>query len=131
MAELLVRTEDRTTGDPNVDAQNWKRGMVVTVQEDGWPWGTLEVNNPVFLIVKVPGMTVAAASVFLGNLIEDPMTDFTSPRRSFKVDLDHPSLTGRLAALNGLAHRVITLNTTQLAAVKAAVTVSNPLVVGT
>lgn len=90
MAELLVRVVDKVNSDPYLDVHCTKRGDVIAVCPDGWRWGSGELNNPAWRIVKLPGVTVSQASVFLGPEIE---TDPTHPNRmrrnrAFKIDVD-------------------------------------------
>ena len=61
MAEFLVRgvTNGTTAG-------KWRRGDIVSVQADGWNWGSKEVA-PDFYKIKVPGMSVAKARLLLGR----------------------------------------------------------------
>lgn len=72
MCELLVWTLDRIGDNPEHDAWCPKRGDVVTVQEDGWPWGNKEVGVPHWQIVRVPGVSASAASAFTA---EEPPVD--------------------------------------------------------
>lgn len=55
MAEILFFVEDKTNDDKELNAQAYKRGDVVVVCPDGWPWGREELKDPRFRIVKVPG----------------------------------------------------------------------------
>ncbi len=94
MAELLVRRVDKVHADFYMNAKQTKRGDVITVQADGWPWGTKEVNNPAWIIIKVPGVD---PSDLLGLLAAEPETDPRQPSktlqpRAFRLDLDHPAL---------------------------------------
>ena len=91
MAELLVRVVDKVNADPYLNAKCTKRGDVIVVQPDGWPWGKDEQKNPAWRIVKVPGLSVIDASAFLGPELD---TDPEQPSavlqpRAFKLDLDH------------------------------------------
>lgn len=65
MAELLVKASDATNPDPAKDQRGcYKRGDVVCVRPDGHEWGRLE-GLPRFVVVKVPGVSVAAAESHL------------------------------------------------------------------
>lgn len=102
MCELLVRVVDKTNpDDPYLDAQLTKRGDVICVQPDGWPWGTEELKNPDWRIIKLPGVNPDALAAFLSPEID---TDPTQPskvlqRRAFKLDLDHAVLADAASAL--------------------------------
>ena len=65
MCELLVNLVDTSNPDPLMDVGCYKAGDVITVQEDGWLWGSMEVGNTNWSIVKLPG---APAKSFLSLL---------------------------------------------------------------
>ncbi len=95
MAELLVRRTDKTHPDPYMDAKQTKRGDVICVQPDGWPWGTKELANPDWIILLVPGVSPEDLS---GLLAAEPETNPAQPSRmlqprAFKLDLDHSEIT--------------------------------------
>lgn len=89
MAEMLVKAEDATAAR---DIGCYKRGDVVSIQEDGFAWGVKERIPPAqggkFVIVKVPGIKPS----------ELEADDFTKPeldeqgvmtrRRFVRVNLD-------------------------------------------
>lgn len=57
MAELLLRVVDKIN--PHCPIKNrlcTKRGDVIHVARDGWPWGSDETANPHWVIVKLPGV---------------------------------------------------------------------------
>lgn len=90
MAELLVRTVDKVNEDFYLNCACTKRGDVIAVQDDGWPWGKEERANPEWTIIKVPGVP---AEKFLSFLAPEPETNSKVPsrtrqRRAFKLDLD-------------------------------------------
>lgn len=91
MAELLVMNVDRVNPDDIYkDAKLYKRGDVVVVCPDGWPWSETERTGPDFAIVKIPGMKVEEALDFLEPEKDaDPSSPSkTLQRRAVKVDLD-------------------------------------------
>ena len=76
MCEALVCIRNMgQSGDPLIDSCAPKRGDVVTVQEDGWNWGTCELgqivqgnpngNHAFFRIFKFPNTSVAQAAKML------------------------------------------------------------------
>lgn len=91
MCEILVRVIDKTNpGDPYLDAKCTKRGDVISVQRDGWPWGVQEQLNPDWRIVKIPGVSVDDVASLLAP---EPETDPQNPSRMlqsrlFRLDLD-------------------------------------------
>lgn len=134
MCEMLVRTQDNVLPDAIENLKSWKRGMVITVQEDGWVWGNEELNNPVFAIIKAPGMTVSEGSIFLGNLI-DPraaVPDTKNPLRQFSVNLEDVSIKSLVTDVGAKTRPIeaISLTKPQVTALKTVVSISNPLVVG-
>lgn len=90
MCELLVLSVNKVNADPYLDAKQYKRGDVVCVKPDGWGWGRQELANPLFRIIKVPGVSVSQASGFLGpELDSDPTNPSQMLRpRAFSLDLD-------------------------------------------
>ena len=95
MCELLIRVIDKiNTKDPYLDARCTKRGDVICVQENGWNWGTEELINTDWRIVKIPSVSVDQASVFLSPEIE---VDIHNPSkvlqpRGFKFDLSSATI---------------------------------------
>lgn len=128
MAELLVRTQSNVSADSVDDLKCWKRGMVIVAMPDGWAWGKEELSNPLFLIVKVPDMTLAAASAFLGNLIQAGRTDTVNPMRAFKLDLDNPVIATQIKA--DRTKENATLLSADVQALKVSVDLVNPLIIG-
>lgn len=95
MAELLIRVVDKTHADPMKDVKLTKRGDVICVQEDNWPWSEAEKTNPDWRIFKWPSSTVSALNVFLTpELSTEPKTSEDMPDdpmlqiRGFSLDVD-------------------------------------------
>lgn len=90
MCEMLVMAVDKFNPDPYLDAKQYKRGDVVCVQPDGWGWGKEELANPLFRIIKVPGVSVADALVFAESEVDiDPLNPSRMLQaRVHKLDLD-------------------------------------------
>lgn len=65
MAELLIMRNDKSSKDPETDAQMYKRGDVVNIMEDGHEWSRLDDPdtdpNKTFILVRVPGLSIKAA----------------------------------------------------------------------
>lgn len=94
MAELLVRRVDKTHTDFYLNTKQTKRGDVIVVQPDDWPWGIKELSHPEWIIVRVPKVPMEE---FEGLLAAEPETDPKNPSRTlqaraFKLDLDHPAV---------------------------------------
>lgn len=88
--EAIFFVVDRVAEDPYVDAMAYKRGDVIVVKPDGWPWSEAELTNPDWRIIKFPAVTVEQAASFLAPEVE---TDPRNPnrmrqRRGFRLDLD-------------------------------------------
>jgi hypothetical protein len=67
MAEVLIRVVDKVNPtDPAKDQLCFKAGDVIHVAPDGWGWGSEEVTNPDWRIVKLPGFDPA----LLADLLE-------------------------------------------------------------
>lgn len=87
MAELLIKATDAFNADPIKDkAGCYKRGDVVVVMNDGWPWGKSE-GPPKFVIVKIPGMTVEEAQKYIESEKDAPDSEVLT-RRKFKFHID-------------------------------------------
>jgi hypothetical protein len=72
VAELLIKAVSATNPDATKSARwCYKRGDPVVVMPDGWSWGTQEVippaNGGVFVIIKIPDVTVAQALRFISK----------------------------------------------------------------
>lgn len=96
MAEMIVMAIDKVnTESPYLDAGCYKRGDVIIIQEDGWPWSEEERNHPRWRIVKIPGVPASRLSAFMasepGDRVQNPMLQ----RRGFKFDLDEHERRGR------------------------------------
>ncbi len=62
MADLLIRIRDKeSSGDPETDAVQFKRGDVIAVWPTPGPWGTEELRNPDWRIVRLPNVSVEDA----------------------------------------------------------------------
>lgn len=60
MAEVLIRVVDKVhPTDAVLDRQLTKFGDVIHVAPDGWPWGSEELINPEWRIVKIPTLDPA------------------------------------------------------------------------
>jgi hypothetical protein len=65
MAELLIKAVDATHSDPAKDSRGcYKRGDPVVAMPDGHSWGVRE-GLPKFVLLKVPGVTVAQAQQYI------------------------------------------------------------------
>lgn len=95
MAELLVRVVDKVGPDVYADAKLTKRGDVIVVCMDGWAWGTEELGNPAFRILRIPGVEPDALSwLLVGEPESNPQQPSkTLQRRAFKLDLDSAAVT--------------------------------------
>lgn len=94
MAEFLIKAIDATHPDPVKNERGcYKRGDVVAVKPDGWPWGARE-GFPTFVIVKVPGLDPAAVEHLLHQHEDttDPENPKVFKRRLWGFHLDHAAL---------------------------------------
>lgn len=89
MCELLVRTVDKSNPDDiYLDVKLTKRGDVIVIREDGWPWSEAERTSPFWKIFKMPGIKASDLSAFIAEEPGDPKFNQTLQRRAFKFDLD-------------------------------------------
>jgi hypothetical protein len=71
MAEFLIRVVDKDVpSDPDGNRLRPRMGDVVTVQPDGWPWSAKERTETFWRIVRVPGLSVDAATDWLDSLFD-------------------------------------------------------------
>lgn len=76
MAEILIKAVDANHEDPIQDLLCYKRGDIVVVKRDGWPWGKEELKAPkdggVFVRLKLPGVPVSSVEKYIEqhNIIE-------------------------------------------------------------
>jgi hypothetical protein len=94
MCEVLVRVRDKVNEDFYRDTKCTKRGDVIVVAPDGWPWGNDELTLPFWRIVKLPNISVSEASTLLAPEVDtDPANPSkTLQRRAFKLDLSNVNL---------------------------------------
>ena len=90
MAELLVRMVDKVNpNDYDLNLKCFKRGDVIDVHEDGWPWSAAEVLNPEWKIMYFPNGTMSAAESYLVPELPTGPDDLSTKRlRGFYFDLD-------------------------------------------
>lgn len=89
MIELLVRIVDKTSDDKNKDIQLTKRGDVIAWHLAGEDWGTQELSNPEWRIIKAD-ITEADANALLAPELP---TKLGTPneilkKRAVKLDVD-------------------------------------------
>lgn len=86
MAELLVRVVDKVNSTSQVlDSRCTKRGDVIVVMEDGWPWGNEELGvNSNYVVLKLPNASRAGL-----RLLEFPEGTLSplDQRRGRKVEI--------------------------------------------
>lgn len=94
MAELLIRVTDKVNPEFYKNTKCTKRGDVIVVHENGWPWGRDELTAPFWRIVKHDELSVSEASAFLAPQFDtDPQhPSRTLLRRAFKLNLDAAGL---------------------------------------
>jgi hypothetical protein len=83
MCEMVCFVGDNSNpNDPEIDALAWKPGMIVRVEDDGYPWSAAERVYP-FEIVKAPGVAKTDLAAYLAEAAPDPQTFTLHGRRSF------------------------------------------------
>ena len=92
MCEILIKAIDALHIDPEKDKMCYKRGDAVVVMPDGHLWGK-EEGLPKFVVVKIPGMSVAAGKVYTEddfNLVDNGETieRVVTIRRKVKIHID-------------------------------------------
>jgi hypothetical protein len=92
MCELLLINYDKSDPDPEIDKWMYKRGMMVTVQDNGWAWNETELSSA-YKILYVPGITKAQALKFIKHKeslteVDDIGNPLPLTRRRYVLDLD-------------------------------------------
>ena len=90
--ELLIRVVDKVNpDDANLNKQLTKRGDVIAIMPDGHNWGTKELSNPDWRIVRMPSLTRLEAESLLEG--EDPEKVAFPAKRKNKLNVDDALLT--------------------------------------
>lgn len=98
MAEMIVRMADKVNREsPYLDVKCTKRGDVIAICEDGWPWSKAELTNPDWTLVKVTGVLASDLSAYLAAEPGDPKVNQMLQRRAFYFDLDAYAASGKTA----------------------------------
>ena len=77
MAELLIKARDPIDLPVNEEKRNrcYRKGDIIVVMPDGHEWGK-EERLPKFVVIKVPGMSVATAKKYIEpNEIDTGLVD--------------------------------------------------------
>ena len=109
MCELLVIVTDKTNADPYLDAKCYKRGDVVTVHPDGHIWGSGELINPLFRILKMPGLPVTDALSLVKSEVDVDMNNPSSvlQRRASRLLLDNLPSSVKIALAKGRSNPLV------------------------
>jgi len=68
MCEFLIRIVDKVNNTDKIkNSQLKKRGDVVVIVDDGWPWSPKELTNPDWEIKKFPGIPKEKMSGFIAG----------------------------------------------------------------
>lgn len=62
------------------------RGEIIVIKPDGWQWGKLE-SPPRFIVIKIPGDSVAQAMKYTQGLVDSLLFDRTIPQQPDTVDV--------------------------------------------
>lgn len=143
MAELLVFAADRIGDDVFKNAKLPKRGHVITIQVNNWPWGIEERTNPIFRIFKIPSVGVNTLSNLLSPEIGTvPGLDWTLltntlQERGFRLDMTLLSIPQSVRTYwqdDTRAAAFFTIGAAGVAAIQAAIVpvtpITNPAVIG-
>lgn len=91
MAEILIRVRDKEGHNPLLPGEH----EVVVVCPDGWGWSHLELSNPDWRVVLLPGMSVSEARRWESPENVDPEV-FVRRRRHFKLTPEQLSSSDQL-----------------------------------
>lgn len=91
MADILIRIRDKeSSGDPETDALQFKRGDVIAVWPTPGPWGTEERRNPDWRILRLPNVSVEDVGELLR--VETDALERISRKRRARFNVDSVSL---------------------------------------
>lgn len=89
--EMLVWVNDKFVHPSDVgtplDLYNYKAGDVITVQPDGWQWGSGEVNHPDWAIVCAPILPTHASTLTMHGAPQVPALNKQYPIRAHRLDV--------------------------------------------
>jgi len=87
MVELLIYMKDRINPkNPNIT--NPRRGDVIIANPDGFQWGVEERTNPLFRVVRVPGLTVSTIESLIAQEPGDSDLNSNLNFRNKHIDVD-------------------------------------------
>jgi recombinational DNA repair protein (RecF pathway) len=100
MAELLIRVVDKVhPTDPAKDQLCFKAGDVIHVAADGWPWGSEELTNPEWRILKLPGVDPALVEDMLeAQTVQQGDVTHMVRKRHKCFDVAHPTVQAYIAS---------------------------------
>lgn len=141
MAELLVRVRDKVNvTDFYADCKCTKRGDVIVVCPDGWPWGDQELTRPEYRLVRLQGVGVAAVTPYLAPELDiDPThPSRTLQRRLYKIDFSNltiPTAFKTFVADDTRTTPMFVVPAAQVATIQAAIVqkapIPDPAILGT
>lgn len=120
MCEALVMVQDKQGFDPKANALSDRPGDVIVVCEDGWPWTKLELTNPNWCVLKMPGMPVAAFAAMVPPVLD--AAGRMVAKHSMNFDLSNPAMA---AVAAGKASAVTVSDGAQKTAILAAAVVKD------
>lgn len=88
MCEIIMRLVSKTHPDLWWDVKQTKRGDVIEVQADGWPWQERDLSNPDWALLKLPNVSVEFARQFLAAETGDPLINPYLQRKRSYIDID-------------------------------------------
>lgn len=100
VCDALIVMHDQVNPDPLIDCRRFKRGDMVAVVPDDWPWSEFEKSNPNWRIAKFPLVSVAEAEIFIAAERDlDPANPSRMLRqRARSINVDSPAVTAATRA---------------------------------
>ena len=95
MVEALIRVADKTNSNSEeLNSKKTKRGDVIVVCDDGWPWSEWERTNPDWRVVRFPDEVASDIRAMVTPEFDE---DSSKPRatlkaRAFCLDLDDSNM---------------------------------------
>lgn len=92
MSEFLFKRRDNANDDPVIDRACYKRGDLVAIQPNGWPWGKEEhpstSSNPNFFLVKVPDVNLSENRITQLLRLDEALDGTLLSRALYRAEID-------------------------------------------
>lgn len=92
MSEFLFKRRNNSNPDPVIDRGCYKRGDLVAIQPNGWPWGKEEhpstSSDPNFFLVKVPDINLSETRITEFLALDEALDGSLLSRALWRAEID-------------------------------------------